>query len=724
MRVRTHKQPVIPKKLLEKIIQEDIRRMSVLFTRYNPLTGEKAPGVRARVVISDFMGGKALYIPIQMLRSRFVRALIHYGSIEAYVKNKLKDGDYERARKAVWRRFVRLRCKHDFYFFAYAYARIKNKEGGPDIPFYLRPAQIKVCKEFERMRLSGVPIKVILLKCRQWGGSTLTDIYMAWIMIFWKTNWNCNIVGHQSTSSITVFNMYERLINAIPIWLFYKTGQEYAEDVRKIKNDSKNPNIKYLVPRSCKIQTGSALNPESARSDDVAMAHITEEAFFPNTEKWTPELVVKSVISPLTGKPYEFVVRESTPNGMENEFHDVWVLAKSVDKEGRRLSSYWPIFVAWFEIETYVKHMTEDERCDYIIYLYKHRNDTTGHGAYLWHLWEIGASVEGIAWYEQKLKDYNSIEDMQQEYPSDDIEAFKYSGKAVFDIYKVEKLREDCMTPIFVGDIEGDSFDPTSPTDSDGSMLYEKHPCMRNLRLVEEAGGFLRIWDMPDDSVNVKYRYLVSVDIGGSHKTSDWSDIVVFDRYDVMYGGVPTVVAEWHGHCDPDQLAMKCAQIAHFYQDAFLVVENNTAYSRMNDTDGDVSELFFPILVPLYDNLYNSNHSKLLKHRSKELKYGFNTNKATKVAVVKYLTAVIREQKYMEREEETLNEYSYFMLYPNGEYGNTPGKHDDRVMARAIGLYVEHEMPVPFIIVQKTPEEIAQEKLRRKKPVAPELVGV
>jgi len=723
MKVKSIKQPSISKKLLHKIIQEDARRMTVLFQRYNPLTGENAPGIRARVLISDFMGGKALYLPTTMLRSRFVRVLIGYGSIEAYVKAKMPWADYEKARKAVWRRFIRIRCKHDFYFFAYAYARIKNKEGGPDIPFYLRPAQIKVCKIFEEMRLAGVPIMVILLKCRQWGGSTLTDIYMVWIQIFWKTNWNCNIVGHQSTSSITVFNMYERLINAIPVWLFYKTGQEYPEDARKIRNDSKNPNIKYLVPRSCKIQTGSALNPEAARSDDVAMAHITEEAFFPNTEKWTPEKVVKSVISPLTGKPYEFVVRESTPNGMENEYHDEWVRANKLDDEGKRVSAYRPVFVAWFEIETYVKRFKDDdERDDFIIWLWKHRNDTTGHGAYFWHLYEIGASLEGINWYIEKMKTFNCIEDMQQEFPSDDIEAFKYSGKAVFDIYKVEKLRDDCMAPIFIGDIEGDSYDPTAPADSPNGIKYEKHPCMQNLRLVEEAGGPFRVWDTPDDSINVKYRYLVSVDIGGSHKTSDWSDIVVFDRYDVMYGGVPAVVAEWHGHCDPDQLAMKCAQIAHFYQDAFLVVENNTAYSRMNDTDGDVSELFFPILVPLYDNLYNSNHSKLLKHRSKELKYGFNTNKATKVAIVKFLTAVIREQKYMEREEETLNEYSYFMLYPNGEYGNTPGKHDDRVMARAIGIYVEHEMPVPFVIVQKSPEEIEKEKLRRKKPLAPELV--
>ena len=86
-----------------------------------------------------------------------------------------------------------------------------------------------------------------------------------------------------------------------------------------------------------------------------------------------------------------------------------------------------------------------------------------------------------------------------------------------------------------------------------------------------------------------------------------------------------------------------------------------------------MSELFFPILVPLYDNLYNSNHSKLLKHRQKELKYGFNTNRSTKVAIVKFLAAVIRDRKYVEREEETLDEYAYFMQYPNGQYGNVPG---------------------------------------------------
>ena len=102
--------------------------------------------------------------------------------------------------------------------------------------------------------------------------------------------------------------------------------------------------------------------------------------------------------------------------------------------------------------------------------------------------------------------------------------------------------------------------------------------------------------------------------------------------------------------------------------------------------------------------------------------WGFNTNKATKVAIVKHLASVIRDRKYMEREPEALNEYSYYMQYPNGAYGNVPGKHDDRVMARAIGLYVEHEMPIPEVVVVKSQAEVEREKMRKKKPVAPEIV--
>ena len=414
-------QPSISEKKLREILDESTERLRSLFATYRPITGENAPGLRFECTISDFLDGKKLWLPVEMLKSKKFCAIVNCGSIDKFCQKFLPSQDAEKARDAVFRYIIRLRCKHDFYFFAYAYARIKNKDGGKDIPFLLRPAQVKLVKVFEEMRLHGEfhHIRVILLKCRQWGGSTATDIYMSWIQIFWKTNWNSNIIGHQSSSATQVFDMYEKLINAIPMWLFYDIGQPFKNDARKLKTSGAIQNIKYLLPRDCKIQTGSARNPESCRSGDAAMAHITEEAFFPNTTEWTPAKVIKAAASSIQTDPLTFIVRESTPNGRENEFHDAWVKANSFDKDGKRMSAFTPVFVAWFEIEKYtLPFKSEDEKANFAIWLWENREDEQFHGKYFWWLFDIkGATLEGIHWYIEKSKEYESLDDMRQEYP-------------------------------------------------------------------------------------------------------------------------------------------------------------------------------------------------------------------------------------------------------------------------------------------------------------------
>lgn len=718
LKVRPQQQ--ISDKKLKEILAENTRRLESLLASYRPITGENAPGLRFESQMPDFLNGKKLWLPVEMLKEKKFCAIIKCGSIQSFIEKYMADYDPDKARDAVFRYLIRLRCKHDFYFFAYAYARIKNKDGGEDIPFLLNHGQIGLVKDFERQRLHGElgSILIILLKCRQWGGSTATDTYMGWIQIFWMTNWNSNIIGHQSSSATQVFDMYEKLMNAIPTWLFYDIGVPFKEDPRKLRTSSTQNNIKYLIPRDCKIQTGSARNPESCRSADAAMAHITEEAFFPNTTEWTPQKVINAAVSSIrVTVPLTFIVRESTPNGRENEFHDEWVRANSFDKDGKRLSIYTPYFVPWFDIEKYIlPFKSEQEKIDFIIWLWKNREDEQYNGAYFWWLWEIkGATLEGIHWYVNESKKYNDLDGMRQEYPSDDVEAFLFSGTTVFDPYKLKEMEEDCkgIEPIMVGDIEGDSYDAADDA------------CMSNIRFVERSGGPLKVWAGPDNSEIVKHRYIVACDIGGSHKTSDFSDIVVFDRYDEIYGGVPELVAEWHGHCDADQLAMRCAQIAHFYNDAYLVIENNTAYSRMNNTEGNQSELFFPILLPLYDNLYSASQSKLKKVKNIEMKWGFNTNKATKVAVVKTMARIIRDGGYMERELAAIDECTYFLYYKQNDcYGAIAGKHDDRVMARAIALYVEKDMPAPEIIPFRSKSDIERERLRNRPPVVAELAGI
>ena len=107
----------------------------------------------------------------------------------------------------------------------------------------------------------------------------------------------------------------------------------------------------------------------------------------------------------------------------------------------------------------------------------------------------------------------------------------------------------------------------------------EGEDALSNLRFRADRQGLLSIWAMPEtfEGYEVVNRYLTVVDVGGRSNKADWSVIVVFDRLSMIDGSEPpSVVAQWYGHCDIDQLAWRAAQIAAFYDNSYLVIESNT----------------------------------------------------------------------------------------------------------------------------------------------------
>ena len=261
---------------------------------------------------------------------------------------------------------------------------------------------MKLAEMFEKMRRKGKPIRVILLKARQWGGSTLTQIYMAWIQIMWVKSWNSIIVGHQGDSAAEVKDMYVKLIQALPDFLFYDDGEKYDEGQPKIKGGG-TTNISMIPARNCKIKTATAMNPEGARGGDSAMAHCTEVAFWPQTEKMDPQKQVKSSCSGVLFKPYTMIVYESTANG-QNFFKDEWDRANKIDEHGDKESAFYPLFVAWWEIEQYT--MDPDNIFEWACILISRREDNINNWNYLYWLWTIGATLRGIYWYWQKMREY------------------------------------------------------------------------------------------------------------------------------------------------------------------------------------------------------------------------------------------------------------------------------------------------------------------------------
>jgi len=674
-----------------EILKENDKRNTDVYQKFDPISGIGSIGERVEVRIDGFPL-ETQCIPVEMLSIPLVKLLIKCGSIIKFLTEELEVEYSEEDRLKVIEQFVRLRCRYDFAFWAALYVYIKNKGGGDDVLFRLTRPQRKFVERLEKLRKANKPIRIVLLKARQWGGSTTSQLYMAWLQLIHKVGLNSLIIAHQGAGSDEIKDMFDRMIKAYPISMLYKLGETYNENESKLVGVGHSGSIHRVPQRNCKIKIGTAERPDSCRGGDYNLVHLSEVGLWKTTDGKKPEDIVRSACSGILLKPYTMIVYESTANGTGNFFQREYDAAK------RGTSQFEAMFVSWFDIEQYsLAFEDNDAKADFAIWLWKNRNNGSASsaraesGKYLWWLWEQGATLEAINWYVQERAKYNEHAPMASEYPSDDVEAFVHSGERVFDKYKVDEFRASCKPPKYIGDVYADG-------DSGKDAL-------KNLRFAEDTQGLLWIWDLPeiDDKEIVTNRYLTIVDIGGRSKKADWSVILVIDRLFMLDGDRPEVVAQWYGHIDMDILAWKAAQIAAFYDNSLLVIESNTleTHDKERQVDGDLSHFILNQIKDVYPNLYARKQTEDEIREGLPRKYGFHTNVATKPMIISTLIKVVREHLYTERDERCLDEYVVYEKKQNGAFGAIIGKHDDLLMTRAIGLHIcFFEMPIPTIVLR------------------------
>lgn len=562
--------------------------------------------------------------------------------------------------------YEELRILHDFPYWAAKYVYIKRKGGGDDIPFVLNNPQRKFVEALEQDRLAGRPIRIILLKARQWGGSTCSQLYMGWLQLIHSTGLNSLIIAHQGVASDEIKDMFDRMINAYP-------EEMLGECSRKIERVGRSGAIFRIPARNCKVKIGTAERPNSCRGGDYNLVHCSEVGIWKKTDGKSPEDILRSACSGILLAPMTMIVYESTANGTGNFFHREYEAAR------RGVSQFRPLFISWFEIEQYsLPFRNDDHRREFAERIVEGRysqsapSDREQSGAYLWWLWEQGASLEAISWYVAERSKYSDHGLMAAEYPSDDVEAFVHSGARVFDKYKVEELRQHCCAPTHCGEITDRKFIPL------------------------RSGGW-QIWQLPQPDT-FRNRYVVVVDVGGRSAKADWSVIAIFDRNPMKTHRHPEIVAQWRGHCDFDLLTKKALEAARFYADALLVIESNTLETRdrERDTDGDQSSFILNRLRNEYDNLYARQPTPEAIKLGSPVRYGFHTNVSTKPMIISTLTEIIRDGLYVERDQGCLDEYLTYEKRQNGSFGAIAGAHDDMLMTRAIGLHIIfHELSAP-----------------------------
>lgn len=673
--------------IIADIIAENNRRNLEVYARFNPISGFGSVGERTKVVIEDFPI-RIQYLPVEMMSIPLVKKLIKCKTVDAFLESLgTSEENYEADRLKVIQQFVRIRVRFDFPFWAATFVYIKKKGGGEDVLFRLTRPQRRFVAKLEELRKANKPIRIVLLKARQWGGSTTSQLYMAWLQLVHKVGLNSLIIAHQGAGSDEIKDMFDRMIKNYPVGMLHKLGETYSENEPKLVGVGKSGSIHRVPQRNCKIKIGTAERPDSCRGGDYNLVHLSEVGLWKATEGKKPEDIVRSACSGVLLLPFTMIVYESTANGTGNFFQ------KEYDDAKHGKSQFEAMFVSWFDIEQYSLPIDNIEVFVQLLYANRENDNVRSvreeSGKYLWWLWEQGATLEAINWYIQERAKYTDHGLMAAEFPSDDVEAFVHSGARVFDKYKVEKLLPSCRPPRYVGEVYADE--------------DEGKKALQNLRFTEDKQGLLHIWEMPeiDEKEIITDRYITVVDVGGRSSKADFSVVLVLDRLFMADGGKPTVVAQWYGHIDIDLLAWKAAQIAAFYDNSLLVIESNTleTHDKERQVDGDQSQFILNQIKDIYPNLYARKQSEEDVREGLPRKYGFHTNIATKPMIISTLVKVIRENLYTERDVRCIEEYLCYEKKPNGAFGAITGKHDDLLMTRAIGLHIcFFEMDIPKFV--------------------------
>lgn len=594
---------------------------------YDPIAG-RVGGAVARTEVTLSAGGGGRYmVPTTMVA----------------------DPEWPDAQKSLTA-FERLRCRHDFEFWCARCVTVRDKVSGQYVPFVLNGAQRRLTDVLEGQRARRQPLRVILLKARQWGGSTLIQMYMAWIQSCLTTNVHSLITAHVKDTSKSILGMYTTMLDGYPreLWTNVDTDDRSAPAFKPFERST---NIRMITGRGCRVTVSSAECQEALRGSDVALAHLSEVAFWPSTPGKSPADYMRTVTGTVGLQPLTLVAMESTANGTGNFFHDEWqrCVSGQGDKE--------PVFVAWYDIEMYRRELTRASADE----LWEAMTD------YERGLWDdYGLDLEQIAWYHFKARECQSLDTMHAEFPTTPREAFVNSGANVFRAEDIERMRGYCRAGI------------------EDSVM---------------AG--LTVWQPPAPG----HEYMVTVDVGGRSAKADFSVVAVLDTAPPM-----EVVAQWRGHCDHDLLGDKAMEVAERYNHALLVVESNT----LETTDESVSGVgVLARLAERYDNLYCRMVPDLCGE-SATSRPGLHTNRRTKAMMIDLMIRALRvvpappddsdrsgasgqdadpTAYYIERDSEACNELAAYVCLSNGSYAAPSPKHDDILMTRAMALYMAAHIP-------------------------------
>lgn len=515
---------------------------------------------------------------------------------------------------------------HDFPTFARLCLKIETKKGKLE-PFVLNDAQWIIWNEIKRQMDLRMPVRVIILKGRQQGCSTLAQGIAMWLACT-REGFRAMSIAHKlKPAAQELFGKVELMYENLP--------EEIRAEVPLAPGRATGRRLKFDAPmRSLMVVESAEESDAVGRSGTFTFGHLTEIPFWKD-----PESTIAAFEACVPNEPETFIIVESTAQGIGNWFEKTWSESALAVRE-KRQPPFWPVFVPWYKQAEYRRRRTD----------FDHDLTTPERE----RMRRLGIDEEQILWYRDKMQKNGDL--AQQEYPDTDRDAFLSSGMPFFMAKPLARHAEHAKS---------------KPPVRKGRWQVRRERGKTKATFVQNPSGELWVWDTPRKG----HRYVVSVD-PSSGRAKDRSAYHVLDVTDPII----RQVASFHGMLQPDDLAIDSITTCRYYNNALWVPERNAVGERLVGKGWDDIG---------YTNVYRFVPDAKIGGKKQSPIVGWISSPKTRPWALEKLAEAIHNHTIEINCSRTIEEcYDFVYLDANDErrIGAQPGRFDDLVMALAIGV--------------------------------------
>ena len=595
------------------------------------------------------------------------------------------------------------RCRKDFVYAARNYFWITNKDLGDQL-FTLWPSQELILEKILELKAKGRQQKLIIIKSRQLGCSTLIEAIVAWRTMFFS-NVNALVVSYdRSHTSDVLFPIMCFIYDRMPWWLKPMIAMRKAEE--GLHFDNPKAELRAVDPGLNSRVYVKGANSTTAVGQGIRLSavHISEFADF--EERTARGIIDEDTGGALAEGPNTCAILESTAKGANTYSHRLWKRCVELAEKDR--AEWEPLFLPWFFDPTHVRpvrvdfhldkkdHLTRERaksdwvRCDNPEckqYHARHKRmvDRDGETCPTCEKGTVHAYVltdSQLAWMQDKRinfdRDEESAKKLLQEQCLTAEEAFQVTGYQMFGQKAQEFANLNVKDPIAIGDFDAAGKFHGCNT-LHGRMESGKYPCWQDdcKEDHEWDDNPLRIWEWPKIGAEYCCGADISEGLGGKSNYS----VGVVSRVSTTGRG-DYQVATWRANTiDPIGFAYKLNHLGLYYNTALMSVE-------CNRYDICLGTMRFQLGYP---NCYRWKHLDSMNIMSNKL--GWWTNLSSRPRLWQTFKRWLQQELYFVRSRNLAEEMKNFVKDDEDDYSASGDKEekDDELIACMISLYTAHE---------------------------------